>query len=304
MNSSHHAHPSQSQSGACPYNDLYIYQLGGRLTSQKEIHPQCFIGNWEEDDFSFLFFSDPVPEEIKKLLRSQPHLTYMDNYHMSYEQWQGAILTTFDQGGFRVIPPWERDAVDIQAQQPIILDPGLVFGTGTHPTTRDCLEAVELAVWEKTPEVVLDLGTGTGLLALATARLGCKINLAVDLNLLAAKTAAKNVRLNDLESQVTVVQGYAEDFIACPADLLIANIHFDVMKKLIAGKAGSFASKKRFILSGKAGSFASKKRFILSGLLRSEAKQVRIELERLSAKIIKSWTHEGIWHTFYGEIAN
>jgi ribosomal protein L11 methyltransferase len=100
------------------------------------------------------------------------------------------------------------------------------------------------------------------------------------------------------------VQGYAEDFIACPADLLIANIHFDVMKKLIADKAGSFASKKRFFLSGKAGSFASNKRFILSGLLRSEAKQVRIELERLSAKIIKSWTHEGIWHTFYGEIAN
>jgi ribosomal protein L11 methyltransferase len=54
----------------------------------------------------------------------------------------------------------------------------------------------------------------------------------------------------------------------------------------------------------RAESFASKKRFILSGLLRSEAKQVRIELERLSAKIIKSWTHEGIWHTFYGEIKN
>jgi ribosomal protein L11 methyltransferase len=63
MNSSQHSHPSQSQSGACPYNDLYIYQLGGRLTSQKEIHPQCFIGNWEEDDFSFLFFSDPVPTD-------------------------------------------------------------------------------------------------------------------------------------------------------------------------------------------------------------------------------------------------
>jgi ribosomal protein L11 methyltransferase len=287
MNSSHHSHPSHSQSGACPYNDLYIYQLGGRLTSQTGIHPECFIGNWEDDDFSFLFYSDPVPEEIEKLLRSQPHLTYMDNYHMSYEQWQGSILTTFDQGCFRVIPPWERDAVGMHTQQPIILDPGLVFGTGTHPTTRDCLDAVELAVWEKTTEVVLDLGTGTGLLALATARLGCKINLAVDLNLLAAKTAVKNVRLNDLESQVTVVQGYAEDFIACPADLLIANIHYDVMKKLI-----------------RAESFVSKKRFILSGLLRSEAKQVRIELEHLSAKIIKSWTQEGIWHTFYGEIGN
>jgi ribosomal protein L11 methyltransferase len=285
MNSSQRSHPNQSRSGACPYNDLYIYQLSGRLTSQKEIHPQCFIGNWQEADCSFLFFSDPAPEEIKKLLRREPHLTCVDNYHMSYEQWQGAILTSFDQGCFRVIPPWERDAPGRHAQQPIILDPGLVFGTGTHPTTRDCLKAVELAVREKTPEVVLDLGTGTGLLSLATARLGCKINLAVDLNLLAAKTAAKNVRLNDLGNRVMVVQGSAEDFIGFPADLLIANIHYDVIKKML-----------------RAESFASKKRFILSGLLRSEAKQVRIELERLSAKIIKSWTHEGIWHTFYGEI--
>lgn len=285
MNNSHRSPPNQSHSDACPYNDLYIYHLGGRLTSQKEIHPQSFIGNWEEDDFSFLFFSDPAPEEIEKLLHSQPHLTYMNNYHMSYEQWQGTILTSFDQGCFRVSPPWESAAVDRHAQQPIILDPGLVFGTGTHCTTRDCLDALELAFWKQIPEVVLDLGTGTGLLALASARLGCKINLAVDLNLLAAKTALNNVRLNDLASRVTVVQGRAEDFIAFPADLLIANIHYEVIKKLI-----------------RAESFASKKRFILSGLLRSEAKQVRIELERLSAKIIKSWTHGGIWHTFYGEI--
>ena len=59
-----------------------------------------------------------------------------------------------------------------------------------------------------------------------------------------------------------------------------------------------------FFLPIRAESFASKKRFILSGLLRSEAKQVRIELERLPAKILKSWTHEGIWHTFYGEFDN
>lgn len=287
MNNSDRSQPNQSQSGACPYNDLYIYQLAGRLTSQEEIRPQCFIGNWEEDDFSFLFFSSPAPEEVRKLLHRQPHLIFVDDYHMSYEQWQGTILTSFDQGCFRVIPSWETDAVAGHAQHRIILDPGLVFGTGTHPTTRDCLDAVELAVREKTPEVVLDLGTGTGLLALATARLGCKINLAVDLNWLAAKTAAKNVRLNDLESRVTVMQGYAENFIVFPADLLIANIHYDVIKKLI-----------------RAENFLSKKRFILSGLLRSDAKQVRIELERLPVKIIKSWTREGIWHTFYGEIKN
>jgi ribosomal protein L11 methyltransferase len=287
MNNSQSPRPIREKSGACPYHNLYIYHLGGRLTSQTQIPQECFIGNWEDDDFSFLFFSDPAYDEIKKLLRLQPQLTYIDSYHMSYEQWQGTKFTSFEHGRFRIIAPWEDSAEQFDHKLSIVLDPGIVFGSGSHPTTRDCLEAVELAVRGKTPQIALDLGTGTGLLALATARLGCKITLAVDLNLLAAKTAQKNVGLNHLERQVAVVQGYAEDFINCPADLLIANIHYDVMRTLIC-----------------AGGFTTKKRFVLSGLLRSEAKQVKIELERLPAKILKSWTHGGIWHTFYGEIKN
>ena len=284
MNNPQRLQPFPDKSDACPYDDLYIYHLGGRLNPQIEIQQNCFIGNWEEDDFSFLFFSDPAHEEVKRLLRVQPQLTYIDSYHMSYEQWQGTVFTSFNQGCFQIIPPWEDNAEIRDDMLPIILDPGMVFGTGTHPTTRDCLDAVAMACRDQLPDRVLDLGTGTGLLALAAARLGCRQNIAVDLNLLAAKTAAKNVRLNHLEKQVAVVQGFAEDFIDCPVDLLIANIHYDVMQKLIC-----------------ANGFSAKKRFILSGLLRSDAKQIRIELERLPAKILKSWTHEGIWHTFYGE---
>jgi ribosomal protein L11 methyltransferase len=287
MNNSHSPHPAANKSGSCPYDDLYIYHLGGKLTSHKEIPRNSFIGNWEEDDFSFLFFSDPVYEEIKDLLNLQPQLSFIDSYHMSYEQWQGTEFTAFDRGCFQIIPPWENGGNGRPDKLPIILDPGIVFGNGTHPTTRDCLDAVQLACRDRAPDRVLDLGTGTGLLALAAARLGCRLNLAVDLNLLAAKTAEKNVRFNRLEEQIAVVQGYAEAFIDCPADLLIANIHYEVMQKLIRTKG-----------------FSTIKRFILSGLLRSEAKQVRIELERLPAKILKSWAHEGIWHTFYGENDN
>jgi ribosomal protein L11 methyltransferase len=287
MNDSSSPHPTAAKSGSCPYDDLYIYQLGGKLTSHREISRSGFIGNWEEDGFSFLFFSQPAYQEIKLLLSAQPHLTLIDSYHMPYEQWQGSGFAAFNQGCFKIIPPWENGSSARPDKLPIILDPGIVFGTGTHPTTRDCLEAVQLACRVRAPDRVLDLGTGTGLLAIAAARLGCRLNLAVDLNLLAAKTAEKNVRLNGLQKKVAVVQGYAESFIDCPADLLIANIHYGVMQKLICAKG-----------------FSTKKRFILSGLLRSEAKQVRIELERLSAKILKSWTHEGIWHTFYGEIAD
>ena len=287
MNNLNRSHPAPANSDSCPYDDLYIYQLGGKLKSHKEIPCASFIGNWEEDDSSFLFFSDPVHDEIKVLLSTQPQLTFIDSYQMSYEQWQGAKFAAFEQGCFQIIPPWENDSNDQPDKLPIILDPGLVFGTGTHPTTRNCLDAVQLACRDRTPDRVLDLGTGTGLLALATARLGCRLNLAVDLNLLAAKTAKKNVGLNRLEKQIAVVQGHAEAFIDCPADLLIANIHYHVMHKLICAKG-----------------FLTQKYFILSGLLRSEAKQIRIELERLPAKVLKSWTHEGIWHTFYGAFDN
>jgi ribosomal protein L11 methyltransferase len=287
MNNDHRSIPASGLSGSCPYHDLYIYQLAGKLTSDQNLPLSGFVGNWEEDDFSFLFFSAPADETIEDILRIQPQLTLIDRYHMSYEQWQGEKFSAFNQGCFQIIPPWENSGNNQPDKLRIILDPGLVFGTGTHPTTRDCLDAVQLACRESAPDRVLDLGTGTGLLALAAARLGCRLNLAVELNLLAAKTAEKNVRLNKLEEQIAVVQGDARAFVDCPNDLLIANIHYEVMKRLI-----------------RTDGFAACKRFILSGLLRSEAKQVRIELERMPAKILKSWTHDGIWHTFYGEIVN
>ena len=274
----------QKRSGSCPYDDLYIYHLNGRLTSLDKIDKSNFIGNWEEDDFSFLFFSQAADEQIQLLFLSQPQLSFIDRYHMPYVQWQGTEFTSFDHGPFQIIAPWKDRDQSSSDKHTLILDPGLVFGTGAHPPTRDCLDALLLACRRQSPGSALDLGTGTGILALAAARLHCPLNIAVDLNLLAATTAARNVCLNGLAKQVVVVQGYAEDFIHCPADLLIANVHFAVMKKLIQSEG-----------------FRTKKCFVLSGLMRSEAKQVKIEIERSPAKILKCWTHEGIWHTFYGE---
>ncbi|WP_083456182.1 50S ribosomal protein L11 methyltransferase [Desulfosarcina cetonica] len=166
----------------------------------------------------------------------------------------------------------------------IVLDPGVVFGTGTHPTTQDCLEALELAFAAGSVETTLDLGTGTGLLALAAARLGCPKVLAVDLTLLAAKTAERNVRLNQLGGQVLVTQGDAEKFIDFTSDLVVSNIHYDVMKNLLDTTG-----------------FLKKKRFILSGLMRSEAARVESTLAGLPVKLLKRWNRDGIWSTFYGE---
>jgi ribosomal protein L11 methyltransferase len=206
---------------------------------------------------------------------------------MLYNQWLGEKFTTFEHGAFRIMPPWEvtEDRVNSCTDKlPILLDPGLVFGTGTHPTTRDCLEALELAAGSRPISSVLDLGTGTGLLALAAARLGSERIVGIDLNHLAAKTAGRNVRLNQLENRILIARGRAQEMIAYPTDLLIANIHYDVMQHLIMSEG-----------------FLAKKRFILSGLMRSEAKHIANILQRYPVKILKQWTQNGIWHTIFGE---
>jgi len=118
-------------------------------------------------------------------------------------------------------------------------------------------------------------------LSLAAARLGSGKVLAVDKNGLAAKTALRNVRLNELSDRVLVVRGAAEDFMDYSADLVIANVHYDVMRHLIRSQR-----------------FYNKKWYILSGLLRSEAKEVSSQLPGLPVELKKSWAEDGIWHTF------
>lgn len=272
----------------CPYKDLYIYYLQGHLKPDNTIVEDSFIGNWQEDEFSFLFFSKPSRGKVEKMVRAQPHLILLDEFYMTYEQWQGGKIAPFKVGRFSVVPPWQTPLEKkniFREELQIILDPGLVFGTGTHTTTRDCLEALELAFSRERIESVLDLGTGTGLLALAASKLGSRHTLAVDLNFLAARTAYRNVRFNQLEDRMSVVQGRAQDFVDAGSDLVIANINYDVMKHLVASQG-----------------FLSNKWFIASGLLRSQAGDLHFRLNQKPVQIIKKWDRDGIWYTFLGKI--
>ena len=161
----------------------------------------------------------------------------------------------------------------------------MVFGAGTHTTTRDCLDALRLACRDGAVKSVLDLGTGTGVLALAALRMGCRRAVAVDFNRLAVQTAHGNARLNGLEDRMGVVQGRAEEAIGWPADLVVANIHYDVMRHLVAAPG-----------------LLAKKRFVLSGLLRSQARDIEQALGALPVTLHRRWDHEGVWHTVYGTV--
>jgi ribosomal protein L11 methyltransferase len=271
-----------------PFSELYIYYLKGNVDQNEIFFDNTFLGNWEEDDFSFLFFSCPSSGEVEKLLQIQPELTLLEHYQMSYEEWLGDSLEPFQAGHFFIHPPWKVSDKNNDVRNEmndIILDPGVVFGTGKHTTTRDCLEAIELAFSHGKIESAIDLGTGTGLLAIAAAKMGCKSILAVDLNYLAVKTAVKNIRYNHTEDKILAVRGSAEYFLDNDTDLVIANIHHDVMKSLLSSKG-----------------FLGRKFFILSGLLRSQARDINSILSSYQATILKKWEYDGIWHTFLGKV--
>ena len=91
-----------------PDSELYIYYLEGRLPPQAAFPSDTFIGNWEEDGFSFLFFSRPSDHTVEALLNAQPQLTLLDRFHMTYDQWHGGKIVPFISGGFIISPPWQK----------------------------------------------------------------------------------------------------------------------------------------------------------------------------------------------------
>lgn len=261
---------------------LFIYYIQGAIPPQHAIEDHTFIGNWVEDDFSFLFFTKPAKDKVRAILIDFPDFCLLDEYEMTYQQWQGGNIEPIRIGRFLLNPTWIT-ASPQENDISITLDSGVVFGNGTHPTTQACLEAIEIACAGKMVKQVLDLGCGTGILGLAAAKIGCERVLAVDYNFLATQTTRTNIRLNNLTDNVLVINGRAEEHMAKPADLLIANIHFDVMKNLVSTPG-----------------FLGHKWFVLSGLLRTEASQILDFLSHQPVLILKKWHQDDIWHTVLG----
>ncbi|MCW2278132.1 50S ribosomal protein L11 methyltransferase [Heliophilum fasciatum] len=130
----------------------------------------------------------------------------------------------------------------------LTIDPGMAFGTGTHPTTSMCIQALEEVI--NGDELVLDVGTGSGVLAIAAALLGAKQVLAVDNDLVAVQVARENVAMNHVEDKVEVRQNDLLAGLQESPDIIVANIVADVILRLAPAAAERLAPGKVLIASG------------------------------------------------------
>ena len=152
-----------------------------------------------------------------------------------------------------IIPKWE--SADIRGRVPVVLDPGLSFGTGEHPTTQLCLTLLEKRI--RGGERVLDLGCGSGILSIAALNLGAATATAVDIDELCQRVATENAALNGIgPDRFTVLCG---DILSDAAlleklgsgyDIILANIVADVIIALAPVVKTLLAPSGRFLCSG------------------------------------------------------
>lgn len=163
------------------------------------------------------------------------------------ESWKKAFKP-FRLGAHMLIKPSWETVETLPGDHVIEIDPGMAFGTGTHETTGMCVRLVEKYV--KPGDTAIDIGTGTGILAIAAAHMGAKRVLATDLDAVAVRVARENVKINGFEGAIEMRCGDLLEVVDEQADVVIANIIADVIIGLAAPVKPYVADGGVFICSG------------------------------------------------------
>lgn len=205
---------------------IYVYEIEGNIRNHLVRTPASFVGLWNEDDISYLFFSEIRDDYVNKCLNRADCLLKA-KHHTLYSEWQDAMPAAGISIGDLLILPDDHPSPPSSA---LLIDPSVVFGDGSHPTTAACLSFMLDLIPAMPVKSMLDLGTGTGILSIAAAALGVPRIVAVDQNFLAVQTAARNVGINDFGSNVDVQEGDARTFVDDAYDLAVANLPFEVLE--------------------------------------------------------------------------
>lgn len=218
---------------------------------------------------TYLSSDDPVAGETRRQIEEglwflgrlyplgEPHVRTLKD-----EDWANAWKASYKPlrvGRFLIIPSWERDAVTpLPGEMPIILDPGMAFGTGLHPSTQLCLLGMDGVIGPG--QRVLDAGCGSGILSIAAARLGATQVDGFDIDPIAMAATKENADLNDLPIAIDVVTSagphdslpfWAQDGKRRTWDVILVNILPHVITALLdQGLANHLAPGGRMILAG------------------------------------------------------
>lgn len=214
----------------------------------------------------------PMPEPVYRLLRE-------DDWAQAWK----AHYQPLRIGRRLLIRPRWIDVAPADGDIVIALDPGMAFGTGTHPTTQLCLQALERVI--QPGQVALDLGCGSGILSIAAVKLGARRALALDIETNAVATTRENALYNDVAQRITAQQGSLDSVRSAARrfDVLIVNILARVIIQLAAQGLGEVL---------RPGGTA-----LFSGIIDEQADDVAAALERAGLQIVAR-QQQGDWLLF------
>lgn len=184
---------------------------------------------------------DLPPGDYRLLFRGADDSEWKDNWK---EYFKPAKITD------RIVvkPTWETYEKK-QGELVIEIDPGMAFGTGTHPTTSLCVRLLEKYI-QGPEDVVLDVGCGSGILSIASALLGAKQTIGVEIDPVAVTVASENTALNGLTDRIEIRQGDLTKGLNVKADIVVANLMADLVMMLSADVAKHLRGRSIYISSG------------------------------------------------------
>lgn len=242
---------------------MWVFRMHGTLASREADLPLL----WEAGANGL----EEAGEEVRAYFPARVPLDLSGEWEEGEDRdWQAewkAGLKPVTAGRFTIVPPWLKEEVP-PGSTPLVIDVGMAFGTGHHETTRMAVEALSNGP-DLTGRFVVDVGTGSGVLAIAAALLGASAVTGVDLDPITIPAAVSNAEANgfrkvrfpveggealshpDTETQLLLMEGtFADAGSDLPYDVIVANLYAELHDQLMAEYRAGLAEGGRLVLTG------------------------------------------------------
>lgn len=211
--------------------DFAVFEEESDSLEYNYVSDDIFKAKKEEPYVAFYFETEEsIPKELLEIAKEYRTLKKVSDDSQWLNKWKEYFTPTHYGKHIVIKPSWEEyngnnDEIIVD------IDPGEAFGTGSSPTTSLVINLIEKHI--KKGDDVLDIGCGTGILSIVASKMGAKRVLALDLDEKAIDSTKINIKLNNLMDQIDVKKNDLVKGIDFKADLILANLMFDIIEKLI-----------------------------------------------------------------------